>query len=35
MKLQLGILTLCLLFGVLAQAQETAVDPRIGEAREA
>lgn len=35
MKMQLGILMLCLSLGRLAQAQEAAVDPRIGEAKEA
>jgi hypothetical protein len=35
MKIQLGILMLSLSFGFLAQAQEEAVDPRIGQAKEA
>lgn len=35
MRIQLGILMLCLVLGRIAQAQEGPLDPRIGEARTA
>jgi len=35
MRIQLGVLTLCLLLSSRAQAQEAPMDPRVGEARTA